>query len=581
MNKLQQQNQRKWRQVITYFGLGALVGLLLLIGVMRLTWHNKFYPGITIAKVPVGGLTREEAENKIKLASDNYQTQLSFNGHTWETPKGALKVETEASLNKAYSYGRRLMFGDYLLLLINRKSNFPLELSAGQTEVMEELINELASVIEITPIDPRIEVISNKILVTDGSDGVLLDNEKLESKLRDAQSQLNSTSIEIPTTVAKRQLSEEQLAVIKARAETLLNKKVELVLDDTKVQLAGENLIAMLSTNEVGVVNEAVINEYVRGLSESMNKAPQDAKFDFRDGKVQEFAAGKDGLTVKVEESAIALKQAIDKLLNSEESSQTVQVAAERTSPKVTTDKVNELGIKERIGRGESYYAHSIQNRIYNVGLASERANSALIPPGEEFSFNKTVGDISGASGYRAAYVISGGRTVLGDGGGVCQVSTTLFRAAMNAGLPITERWAHAYRVGYYEQNSKPGVDATVYAPSKDLRFKNDTPGHILVQLTNDPKNLHLVVEIYGTNDGRIATVTEPKVWGISPPPPDIIQEDPTLPAGTRKQVDWSAWGAKTSFEYKVVRNGEVLQERTFNSSFKPWANVYLVGTGQ
>jgi vancomycin resistance protein YoaR len=133
--------------------------------------------------------------------------------------------------------------------------------------------------------------------------------------------------------------------------------------------------------------------------------------------------------------------------------------------------------------------------------------------------------------------------------------------------------------VGYYEQNSKPGIDATVYSPSKDLRFRNDTPGHILVQLTNDPKKLHLVVEIYGTSDGRVATMTEPKVWGVSPPPPDVIQDDPTLPAGTMQQVDWAAWGAKTSFEYKVMRNGELLYEKTFNSNFKPWANVYLKGT--
>ena len=268
-------------------------------------------------------------------------------------------------------------------------------------------------------------------------------------------------------------------------------------------------------------------------------------------------------------------------LSENEEKEKKIEIVVDRTSPKVTIDKINELGIKERIGRGESYYAHSIPNRVFNVGLAAERTNSVLVPPGDEYSFNKSVGEISGATGYRTAYVISGGRTVLGDGGGVCQVSTTLFRAAMNAGLPITERWAHAYRVGYYEQNSKPGVDATVYSPSKDLRFKNDTPGHILVQTINDPKELHLVVEIYGTSDGRVATVTEPKISGMSGPLPTIYQDDPSLPTGTMKQVDWAASGAKTSFEYKVERNGEVLQDKVFSSNYRPWASVFLRGTGQ
>jgi len=268
-------------------------------------------------------------------------------------------------------------------------------------------------------------------------------------------------------------------------------------------------------------------------------------------------------------------------LLESDNKHETVEIAVARTTPSVTTNKVNELGINERIGRGESYYAHSIPNRIYNVGLSSARLNSALIAPGEEVSFNKLVGEVSSATGYRSAYIIEKGRTVLGDGGGLCQVSTTMFRAVMSAGLPITERWAHAYRVSYYELNSKPGVDATVIAPSKDFRFKNDTPGHILIQTINDPKKLHLVIEIYGTNDGRMVTTTEPKVWGIAPPPPDIYQDDPSLATGTVKQVDWSAWGAKASFEYRVVRDGETIQEKVFSSSYRPWANVYLRGTGQ
>jgi vancomycin resistance protein YoaR len=154
-----------------------------------------------------------------------------------------------------------------------------------------------------------------------------------------------------------------------------------------------------------------------------------------------------------------------------------------------------------------------------------------------------------------------------------------MFRAAMSAGLPILERWGHAYRVSYYELNSKPGVDATVIAPSKDFRFKNDTPGHILIQTINDPKALHLVIEIYGTSDGRVATTTEPKVWGITPPLPTIYQDDPSMPAGTMKQVDWSAPGAKASFDYKVMRNGETLQEKTFSTTYRAWASVFMKGT--
>ena len=124
---------------------------------------------------------------------------------------------------------------------------------------------------------------------------------------------------------------------------------------------------------------------------------------------------------------------------------------------------VNDLGVKELVGSGYSTYSGSIENRVFNVSHGASKINGVLIPPGETFSFNKTVGDITAATGFKQAYVIKSGRTVLDDGGGICQVSTTLFRAALNAGLPIVNRTAHAYRVGYYEQGFPPGIDATIY----------------------------------------------------------------------------------------------------------------------
>ena len=567
-------------RVGSFFVLGVVSGVMGLICVARLTWHSKFYPGVTVAGVEIAGMNRELAKLKLTEITQNYQTKLTFNGSSWETPKEAVKFEIEASLNEAYRYGRRFQIGDYLLLLINKKTNFPLVMAEGKTESREKYVFQIAEAIEIPPIEPTIEMVENKIRVINGSDGIVLDEVELERRIRERYSQLGTEVIGIPTKIAERQLSTEKLDQLKARAEILVKKKLQLTLDDERIQLEGAELIHFLDTTGSGEeIDRKVIGEYVLGLGDSLNRVPQDAKFEFVEGKVKEFAPGKEGVEVKTQETSTSVTIAVRKLLLEESKEEIVEIAVVRTPPKITTDKVNELGIRERIGRGESYYAHSIANRIYNVGLASSRANSTLIPPGEEFSFNRAVGEITGASGYRQAYVISGGRTVLDDGGGVCQVSTTIFRAALNSGLPIIERWAHAYRVGYYEQNSKPGIDATVYSPSKDLRFRNDTPGHILVQLTNDPKKLHLVVEIYGTSDGRVATMTEPKVWGVSPPPPDVIQDDPTLPAGTMQQVDWAAWGAKTSFEYKVMRNGELLYEKTFNSNFKPWANVYLKGT--
>ena len=161
----------------------------------------------------------------------------------------------------------------------------------------------------------------------------------------------------------------------------------------------------------------------------------------------------------------------------------------------------------------------------------------------------------------------------------MCQVSTTLFRAILAAGVPIEERTAHAYRVHYYEKDSQPGFDATIFTPEVDLKFKNDTPAYILIQTTVDEARNKLTFELYGAGDGRKVEISKSRVWDVTPPPPALYQDDPTLSKGVVKQVDWAAWGAKAAFDWKVTRGADVLQERTFYSNYRPWQAVFLKGT--
>ena len=122
------------------------------------------------------------------------------------------------------------------------------------------------------------------------------------------------------------------------------------------------------------------------------------------------------------------------------------------------------------------------------------------------------------------------------------------------------------------------GIDATIYSPSTDLKFKNDTPGYILIQSTVDTLANYLKFEIYGTNDGRVATISNHRIWDQTPPPEPKYEDTPSLPPGTIKQIDWSAWGAKAAFDWIVVRGDEILQEKTFYSNYRPWQAIYLRG---
>ncbi len=307
---------------------------------------------------------------------------------------------------------------------------------------------------------------------------------------------------------------------------------------------------------------------------------PVDALFNVEDNKVTAFKQSENGRDVDMNKVKKFIEDRVPVMIKEERAQNFVlEIPLLVTEPDVTTEEANSFGIVEEIGTGNSRFHHSIPNRVHNVALAASRVNGILVKPGEEFSFVKYLGDVSKYTGYAQAYIISGGKTILGDGGGVCQVSTTLFRAILNAGLPITERRAHAYRVGYYEEDSPPGIDATVFYPSVDLKFKNDTGNYILIQSYINEEDRALSYVLYGKKDGREVTLTTPITTGYSPPPEPVYQDDPTLPKGVTNQIDFAAAGATVVFNRTVKKEGKIIIDEKFVSRYAPWRAVFLVGT--
>ncbi len=324
--------------------------------------------------------------------------------------------------------------------------------------------------------------------------------------------------------------------------------------------------------------DERTLEKLLLPITQKIAISPIDALFTFQNGKVTAFRPSRNGQEVDIQTLENTLSSEIPLIIASKPEALTFNIPIKILKPKITTDKVNSLGIKELIGSGTSLFQHSIPNRIYNVTLAATRLNGILVSPGETFSFGLALGDVSSFTGYKQAYVIQNNRTVLGDGGGVCQVSTTFFRALLNAGLPILERHAHDYRVGYYEQDSPPGFDATVYVPSIDLQFKNDMQNSILIQTVLDPSSERLTFLLYGTKDNRQVTISKPVITNQTPAPAPLYQDDPTLPKGETKQVDFDAPGANVSFTRQVVKSGKTISEK-FVSNYRPWQAVFLRGT--
>lgn len=239
----------------------------------------------------------------------------------------------------------------------------------------------------------------------------------------------------------------------------------------------------------------------------------------------------------------------------------------------------NPLGIKDLLGVGSSIYKGSPDYRDHNIAVGAAKLGGMIVRPGETFSFNERIGAFTKAEGWVEGSVIVEDRTERGIGGGICQVSTTLFRAALAAGLPIEERWPHLYRVRYYEMGRSPiGYDSTIFSPGIDLKFKNDFENPIMLRVLIDRRLATLDFEIWGTADGRKIILNKPRLWDWEDPPPDegIVnsEEEPDF----EEQLEYAKDGVKASITRTVVLADGETRTGTFLSTYEAWPNRYVVG---
>jgi vancomycin resistance protein YoaR len=258
-----------------------------------------------------------------------------------------------------------------------------------------------------------------------------------------------------------------------------------------------------------------------------------------------------------------------------------------KNPPIIDQTKGEDVGVRELIHSETSYFYGSGESRVQNIQAAASKFHGLMVAPGETFSMASAIGDITLDNGFAEALIIIGGQTVKGVGGGVCQVSTTLFRAAFFAGFPIVERHAHAYRVYYYEKvagnqinTDLAGLDATVFVPIVDLKFVNDTPNWLLMETYVNPSASSITWKFYSTSDNRRVEWNTTGATNIVPAPAPVYRENSDLPNGTIKQVDWAADGADVTVNRTVYRNDEVYLQDTIYTHYEPWSNVFEYGPG-
>lgn len=573
-------NLRKNKTFKTFLkGLCFVSFLIILYFILFL---GKISPGVMVAGTSLGGKTPEEAIKILSttisppekiIITDNDQVfniELDLIDFSYDFQKSAQAAYMlDKTGNVAYDIWQKLV-------LPFNKTNIGLRLSLSEN-LLSESFSVIAEQTSIEPVYPSANLVNNLVVVEKGIEGQTLDTKSLRNEIGQTLAFVKSSSIPLQLISVDPTLTNEEAESFKIRAENLINKSLSLTFEYQTYTYKNDDVFMLLDPKDE--YKEEAIIDLVTKVASSVNREPQDSTFIFDGGRVKEFSPAKDGVLLKEDSLINMITGNLRTLETTDDKIVSFEIPYETAAPDVETEDVNNLGIKELVGRGSSRYRGSISSRVYNLALAASRFNGVLVAPGETFSFNNVLGDVSLDTGYKKAYIIKDGKTVLDDGGGVCQVSTTLFRAVLDAGLPVIERRAHAYRVGYYEQDSAVGFDATVYSPTTDFKFKNNTPGHLLIQTYANTAASSLIFEIYGTSDGRTATTTKPIVTDVSPPPEDLYVDDPALPEGTIKQIDWKAWGAKSRFTYKVQRAGEIIYEKTFYSNYRPWQAIFLRGT--
>ncbi|MBA3534168.1 MAG: VanW family protein [Ardenticatenales bacterium] len=592
--------------------LSWLVGLLILA--VALGWHysasyeGRIFAGVRVNGVPLEGLTPEQATAVLQTrlsASEGEGFLLQAAGERWSVTRQELGIRLDAALTAqaAYQRGREGMLTTQWLqrLALWRGSDTgQVDLSYTRDPMaVDALLTRIANQIARDPQDAALYVQGLTMSSRPAQPGRQLDIDASREQLLTA---LAANEPNIALTVVERapHIVGADEAARKARA--LLSTPLALYFDQPeyqsqdnaavptsvrrqwmvdRTQLA-EMLLIFSNPTENGQyaldvrLKPELLRDELESIAATITREPRDARFDYdpNSGILTPLVISQDGLKMDVEASLAAVQEVL------KEGRHEISLTVATIPPKVATADAPKFNIAGLAVQGFSDYTGSMDEREINLSVAAQQYNGIVIAPGAEFSFNEYLGWVVDANGYEEGYIIAGNKTEVDVGGGVCQVSTTVFRAAFYAGFEIVERHAHAYRVPYYENGTPMGFDATIFSPHVDLKFRNNTENYYLMEVENNRTANTLAVNLYGPPLGRKVSMSA-TVLSTVPAGAPVYENDPTLSAGVTKQVDWAHPGATVRID-RVIRDdaGNVISSDVFWSKFRPWQDRFLVGTG-
>jgi vancomycin resistance protein YoaR len=569
-------------------GGGVLFSLGLFLFAYSLIYQDRILPNVRVAGVKVGGLSLEGAQEKIAASVASGPTEILIEGpgekrETVTTKKFDVAYDTVKSAELAFVFGRqgspgKRIFERLKSLVVATKLAASFFYDEG---ALSSFQNAFAGSVEDPEKDAQIEFSDDVLSVTSEKSGKRLPDFEPSAGILYRFGHLDAKPLVLSLHDVVPTVTRDKAETVKEEVGRMVKEPLVLIWEKKSFKWDHSTLLSFielassrdLARPVIVIVNEAKVRAAADAIAGNIDQPAVDAKLTISGGKASVFTASHSGFTLDRDKAVSDIVSTIEARRTDSDGKQ-ISLSVKETLPAVRTETINDLGIAELIGAGTTSFTGSPQNRIHNITVGANSFNGILIKPGDTFSTIAALGNIDESTGYKPELVIKEDRLKPELGGGLCQVSTTLFRAALSAGLPIIERKNHSFRVRYYEPPI--GMDATIYDPAPDLKFTNDTPGYILIQ--TKVVGTKITFEFYGTSDGRVATTSTPRSYGFTSPGDPVYIEDPSLAPGETKQIEKAVPGASADFTYTVKRGGKIIYQKTFTSKYVAWKAKYLVG---
>lgn len=549
--------------------------------------QGQFYPGARAENVDLSGFTRSQGNAVLRATFASFEQEaltFTYEDRTWNASLADLgmAIDYEAMLDQAWALGRDAgLTGRYAVLLDQGEDrNVPLVLTQ-QAEVLDAYLADIAAEIAVPARDARLVRRGSEIQILADQTGSELDVDRARADIRAAVQHPTPSEIALGTLDIPPDVTSADLEGAKEDAVVLVSDPIVIELDELSWELTPNDLTSalMIPKDDAARLDTSTFTPILTNFADEARQEPTNAVLGWDGGLyvVDDDRNGRETDIAELEELIAAAAATDDR---------TVEMPMKAIKAEVRADNLDTLGIDEIIAEGSSSFAGSSEARAENVRVASGHISNTLIAPGALFSFNRNLGPISLDMGYVEGKIISGEWTADDLGGGVCQVSTTVFRAALWAGFKFDEWNPHSWRLAFYEADgSPPGMDAAIYQPNEaegesweaDLKFTNSLDSWLLLQMVVDGETA--TAQLCGAGLDYSVEIDPPKVSApIKPPRKPVEKVNPKLRKGERKKVQNAAPGYKVELTRRILRDGQEIDSGVFESPYEPQPEVWEVG---